>query len=193
LADAKIINIVKDQLKRATVLASNVRKLSELESQDIYLSQLEVIQIIEECKDFILDAFPHKKINISINPEHLEMFIQGNELFNDVIENLLFNSIHHNANDDIEVKISVSKVYKENTRYIKFEFIDNGIGIPDAIKEKVFLRGENETKAKTASGLGLKLVKKIIDLYDGRIWIEDRVKGEYSLGSKLVLLIPESI
>ena len=39
-------------------------------------------------------------------------------------------------------------------------------------------------------GLGLSLVKKIIDLYHGDIWVEDRVKGDYKQGSKFVVLIP---
>ena len=40
-------------------------------------------------------------------------------------------------------------------------------------------------------GLGLALVKKIIDNYNGKIWVEDRVKGDHSKGSNFVLLIPE--
>lgn len=40
-------------------------------------------------------------------------------------------------------------------------------------------------------GLGLALVKKIIDNYNGKIWVEDRVKGDHSKGNNFVLLIPE--
>ena len=38
-------------------------------------------------------------------------------------------------------------------------------------------------------GLGLSLVKKIIDNYGGKIWIEDKVKGDYSKGANVILLI----
>jgi len=40
-------------------------------------------------------------------------------------------------------------------------------------------------------GLGLSLVKKIIESYHGQIWVEDRVKGDSTRGSNFVLLIPE--
>ncbi len=39
-------------------------------------------------------------------------------------------------------------------------------------------------------GIGLTLVKKIIDNYNGEIWVEDRIPGDYSKGSKFCFLIP---
>jgi signal transduction histidine kinase len=39
-------------------------------------------------------------------------------------------------------------------------------------------------------GIGLSLVAKLIRLYDGEIWIENRKKGDYTQGSNFVLLIP---
>ena len=42
------------------------------------------------------------------------------------------------------------------------------------------------------SGIGLSLVSRILEIYNGKIWVEDKVKGEYSQGSKFVVLIPEA-
>ena len=41
-------------------------------------------------------------------------------------------------------------------------------------------------------GLGLSLVKKTIDRYNSKIWVEDRIKGDYSKGSNFIILIPEA-
>ena len=41
-------------------------------------------------------------------------------------------------------------------------------------------------------GLGLSLVKKIIESYHGQIWVEDRFEGDYSKGSNFIVLIPEA-
>ena len=41
-------------------------------------------------------------------------------------------------------------------------------------------------------GIGLSLVKTIIDSYEGKIWVEDKVKGDYTKGSNFILLIPET-
>jgi signal transduction histidine kinase len=39
-------------------------------------------------------------------------------------------------------------------------------------------------------GLGLSLVQKIVSKYNGKIWVEDKVKGEYSKGSNFIILLP---
>ena len=41
-------------------------------------------------------------------------------------------------------------------------------------------------------GVGLSLVKKIIKKYNGKIWVEDKVKGDYTQGSNFIILIPEA-
>ena len=40
-------------------------------------------------------------------------------------------------------------------------------------------------------GLGLSLVYKIVHSFNGKIWVEDRVEGDYTKGSKFIILIPE--
>lgn len=41
-------------------------------------------------------------------------------------------------------------------------------------------------------GFGLSIVKKILKSYNGKIWVENKVEGDYAQGSNFVLLIPES-
>ena len=81
---------------------------------------------------------------------------------------------------------------QEERDYIKIEFKDNGIGISDSRKVSIFERGNRRYQKSRGMGLGLSLVKKVIDLYQGKIWVEDRVKGDYKQGSNFVLLIPLS-
>ena len=40
-------------------------------------------------------------------------------------------------------------------------------------------------------GFGLSLVKKILEGYNGKIWVEDRIQGDYTKGSNFIVLIPE--
>ena len=73
------------------------------------------------------------------------------------------------------------------------QFIDNGIGITDERKPQIFIRGYSEETSIHGMGLGLSLVKKIIESYNGKIWMEDRVKDDYTKGINCLILIPEVI
>ena len=79
----------------------------------------------------------------------------------------------------------------DGTSLDHMEFIDNGVGIEDSRKKIVFQRGYGDEKSIHGMGLGLSLVQKIIDNYNGKIWVEDRVNGDYTKGSNFVILIPE--
>ncbi|KKK40438.1 MAG: Signal transduction histidine kinase, partial [Candidatus Lokiarchaeum sp. GC14_75] len=74
--------------------------------------------------------------------------------------------------------------------YIKIEFKDNGIGISDKRKGWIFKPDSMESKKGKGMGFGLSLVKKILEFYNGKIWVEDRIKGDNSQGSNFVLIIP---
>ncbi|MBY9009367.1 MAG: PAS domain-containing protein [Candidatus Lokiarchaeota archaeon] len=191
--DDPLIDIIKQQLKRGTRLASNVRKLSELEDSKITLEKIDIIKILKRSKKLIVDAFPQKNIQIKFNSDYDTLNILANDLVNEVFENIIINSVHHNINSIVEIEIKVSKEIKKSKRFFKLEFIDNGIGIPDTDKQKVFIRGDFEIENRSGSGLGLKLVKKLVDIYNGKIWIEDKIKGDHSFGCNCILLFPEAI
>ena len=63
----------------------------------------------------------------------------------------------------------------------------------DNRKRIIFEKGFKKEKESKGMGIGLTLVKTIMDSYNGKIWIEDRVKGDYTQGSNFILLIPEVI
>ena len=75
--------------------------------------------------------------------------------------------------------------------YFKIEFSDNGIGVPDDRKKVIFQRGNRELKGTKGMGIGLSLVKKILEIYEGKIWVEDKIEGDYTKGSNFIVLLPE--
>ena len=73
--------------------------------------------------------------------------------------------------------------------YLDVIIDDFGPGIPDDRKDQVLRR--KEARITTASGLGLTLVSDIIHQYHGRVWIEDRVKANSGLGTRVVIRFPK--
>lgn len=120
-----------------------------------------------------------------------KLFVKANDLLIDVFENILINAVKYNERPIVEILIKFSKIKKEGSKFLKMEFIDNGNGISDDQKEIIFERAYRADKSTSGMGLGLSLVKKIISLYNGEIWVEDKVQGDYSKGSNFIIIIPE--
>ena len=186
-----IIKIVIDQINRGANLVSNIRKLSELDETKMSLKRTEICKILKTSVDYIKKSYTDKEINTKVDLVSEQLYIQANELIRDVFENILINAIKHNKSAILEIEVKVSKEVRLGLNYLKIEFQDNGQGVSDLRKEEIFQRGYSKNKTAHGMGLGLSLVKKIMENYKGDIWVEDRVKGDYSKGSKFVLIIPE--
>ena len=188
----ELLDIIREQIKRGTNLVSNVRRLSEIEDQDLALQRREIIVVLKNIIDALIKVYKKREINVRIQNEPKEAYIKANELLPVIFENILINAIRHNRNSLVEILIKFSRVVKDGINFVKLEFIDNGIGILPELKEKIFQRGQVvEKKKKIGLGLGLTLVKKIIGNYNGQIWVEDKVAGDYSKGSNFIIILQE--
>jgi len=67
---------------------------------------------------------------------------------------------------------------------------DHGVGIPDDKKEMIFQRFAPRLAGSRGIGLGLSIVKSIVERYGGRIWVDDRVKDDHSQGALFHVLLP---
>ena len=187
----KIRSII-EQVVRAGKLNENIRKISDLDYKTPIIKPINVARSLENAIKFIKRSYSNKNIKIELEVPKNDLFAQANELLSDVFNNLLENSVIHNKNEIIEILVTLSPEQKDSTKNLKMEFIDNGIGIPDVIKEEIFQRGYKGDRNVRGSGLGLSLLRKILDIYNGFIYVEDKIKGDHEKGSKFVLLIPEA-
>ncbi|MBD3256620.1 MAG: hypothetical protein GF383_16120 [Candidatus Lokiarchaeota archaeon] len=188
----KFLSIANEQVKRGALLNLNVRRLSELENSGTSLNKINVIGILREAVDYIKSSSAEKSLRITLNNEIEEFIIKANGLLRDLFENLMNNSIRHNKNQIVEIIINVSKVNREGLHYVRIEFIDNGVGIREELKSSIFQRLYCNNRGQEGTGLGLCLVQEIVKNYNGKIWVEDRIPGDYKQGSNFVLLLPEA-
>jgi len=188
----EIFKIIKGQIMRGANLVSNVRKLSILDDTESLTQPTEILGFLNKSTSFIYKNFPEREINIKIDTSFKEYHIRANALLLDVFNNLLFNAVKHNKNKIVNILIRSSEVQRQLKNYLKIEFIDNGIGIPDDQKRVIFQSNEQKQNTFSRIGLGLSLVYKIINSFEGQIWIEDKVKGDYTKGSNFVILLQKS-
>jgi len=190
---SNVSDIITSQIMRGARLINNVRKISQLEDSNVFVYSIEICQLLKKTIENLKNNFQQRIINVQFSSLEKKIYLKANELLEDIFENLLINAVRHNGNDEIEIQIKISEVRKKSKNFIKMEFKDNGNGIEDSRKKKIFLRGNKEDKYISGMGLGLSLVTKIIESYNGKIWVEDRVKEDYTKGSNFILLIPEMI
>ena len=189
-----LINIIKDQIIKGTLLVSNVQKLSQIEDgNDIRLKEMDVREFINEAKKYTQESFQERTIKIDEYYFIKKPIILANELLLDVFENILNNAVKYNDSPIVRIQTKISREIENGKKYVKIEFINNGIGVVDKKKEIIFKKGYKKEKGTKGMGFGLTLVKKLIKSYNGKIWVEDNVKGDYTQGSNFVLIIPEVI
>ena len=190
----RIINILNEQTIRGSNLVKNIRTLSDLTEKEFEIKSINLIKIFNISVENIKKNYPNRDVNISIirHDNNGDIYIQANELFLIVIENLFINAIKYNKNPRIEIEVDVSPIKKNNKDYLKIEFKDNGIGVSNQIKKSLFKTVVRKEGKAERRGLSLLLVKNILDSYNAEIWVEDRIIGDPSKGSNFIILIPES-
>jgi PAS domain S-box-containing protein len=184
---------INKSVKNGANLISNVRTLSTLEESQIENQPIEALAILKNTVEITQKNFKDKKVNVELDISHEKIIVQANELIRDVFANIMINAVKHNDNSTVEIMIKVENIEEEGKNFYKFNFLDNGMGVSDDNKEKIFQRGAMEGKSARGMGLGLSLVKKIIDGYNGQIWVEDKEKGNHSKGSNFIILIPQGV
>ncbi len=188
----EIIEIIKRQHIRGEKLVSNVRKLSLLENGEISKCKTDAIKVLNDAINSTSNASIDRTIDIKIDSKNITSLVEANELLIDVFENILLNAIKYNESHSIKILIKITSTYDYGKELLKFEFLDNGIGISDEKKKIIFKKGYLKDKNTKGMGFGLTLVKKIIDSYNGKIWVEDNTLDGRPNGSNFVLLIPKT-
>ncbi len=185
----RLISKPIESLENSSKLIDNVQKLQKVKSGEFALNTVDICEILSRLKDRYSSISDR---NILINFEHTgKCLITANELAGDAFSNLIWNSIKHSdPSKPIIININVSETLENNVKYYLVAVEDNGPGIEDTIKTKLFQRfSRGKTNAK-GSGLGLYLVKTLVESFHGNIKVEDRVPGDYSQGVRFVVALP---
>ncbi len=174
-------------LEESTRLIENVQKMQRIEFHEVKQGAINLSSTIEDVVQTHL-ILPRKQVTINFKPSKNQIVI-ANELLTDVFSNLIGNAIKH-SNDPVVISIIVGKAYEHGREYYKIIVEDDGPGIPDEMKGRLFSRLTRGRTKAVGSGLGLYLVRRLVEDYQGRVWVEDRVAGDYSKGARFVVMLP---
>lgn len=182
------INLVRQSSYRIQRLIGNIIDLTKMESgfYNIKLSKHNVVNVVEDLFMKTEKYSSKKDISIIFDTDNEEIYTYIDRIeIERVMLNLLSNCIKFTPNGG---EIRVNMYDKENEFKIVVE--DNGIGIPEnkigLIFEEFGQADKTLSRNSEGSGIGLSIVKNLIELHDGNI----RVKSKENKGTQFIITIP---
>jgi len=149
-------NLISDILRYAST--SDVAEKTKKVDLNILIKDLHQILSIPE--------------NVSINIVNKLPVIEGDKTkFQQIFQNLIGNAIKFNDKEKGIITIDV----ENHKSFYKFSVSDNGIGIEKKYFDKIFKIFQSLKVEKNSSGIGLSIVKKIVHIYKGEIWLESQL------------------
>ncbi|MCF6268800.1 MAG: HAMP domain-containing histidine kinase [Melioribacteraceae bacterium] len=190
--ESKPLTILKRASARSAQMLDIIKELIDLSHNKsliprVYSDKVKVIEVLINVIQNLLPIAESKNIQLDLNTDNTDYTIVGKESdFEKVFTNIIENAIRY-SKDGGKVTV-LSRVANDNNLQIVVE--DNGIGIPKEDLEKIFDEFYRSKNAKQivnfGTGLGLSLVKQIIDNYSGNISVE----SEVNKGTKIKIIFP---
>jgi len=177
--------------ERTELLSGFVKNLLNLTKKrllhDNEFEKFPLREVIDKVLIPIQALAKDKMIEFTVDVDPVVHMMEGNPfMIEELYSNLLFNAVKYTPS-----KGHVSLIIKDRGDHLESVVSDSGIGIPNEELPKIFdefYRASNVTKAvKAGSGLGLSIVKQIIDIHRGRIW----VNSELGIWTKFTFLLPK--
>ena len=178
-------------------LLNNVLDLARIESNKIHIEQsaVDIKEVFQSCILMFQNDIDEKKQTISITTNLKNPYVYIDEIyFSEIVMNIMSNAIKYTKNDG-HIDCSLYQRIAENKEccYTIFSIQDDGIGMSkEYVKDifEIFSRERNSTQSGVAgSGLGMSIVKKLVDLMDGDIKIDSKL----GKGSRFTVSIPTQI
>ena len=184
----KYLESIKQNAYRLNKLINNIIDLSKIESGffELNLSNNNIVEIVEEIVLSVTIFTDSKGLNIIFDTDVEEKIIACDpEKIERIVLNLISNAIKFSGEGD-EILVSIKNI--EESVQISVE--DNGIGIEGQYLDMIFDRFRQVDKSLSrnaeGTGIGLSLVKSIVELHGGVITVE----SEFGCGSKFTVILP---
>ncbi|MFZ7102052.1 MAG: ATP-binding protein [Peptococcaceae bacterium] len=181
---ADYAEMIIESARQLSTLSGNILIISKLENQEI-VAQKSTFQLDEQIREALLlleTKWSEKDLELELNLRPLTYY--GNEeLLLQVWSNLFSNAIKFTPD-----KGMIMTTLTQSTEWVTIVISDNGIGMTAEVQKHIFEKfyQADKTRYSEGNGLGLTLVKRIIDLCGGKI----QVQSEYGQGTTFVIRLP---
>lgn len=182
----EILEAGRRSINRLLRLVKNLLDLSQIEAGKLQFQkeEIDIRNLVETIVQVYEPEFRRKKLP-------LKREIQGNvgalwgdpDKIEQIINNLLGNALKYTPKGSVTIRLS------GNDKEIRLEIEDTGPGVPECCRIRLFDKFQRiMINKKEGVGLGLSIVKDMVELHQGKIWIE----GEEGKGSAFIVTLPRN-
>lgn len=158
---------IEDVIKKTVEMIDRIKELEGAFSE-LKLKEMDIVKVIEEVM---------KGYNVEWSVKGRAK-VKADEGLYTIIDNLVQNAIKHGKSKKIEFYVN------DLEEFVEIRVVDYGVGIPDEIKDRIFDEGFSTS---SDTGLGLFIVKKLVERYNGSISVTDNEPS----GTVFVIKIPK--
>ncbi|MCS7247869.1 MAG: GAF domain-containing protein [Anaerolineales bacterium] len=184
----RFLEIIRSNTERLAALVGDLLDISRIEAGKVGLSlqPLNMIDLARRSLAEIRDRSvrENKPMRFELSAEEPLPFVQGDpDRVMQILDNLLENAyLYSDPGRTVRVHL-----HSQDT-VVQVDVIDQGVGVPPALQERIFerfYRGENPYVLATyGTGLGLSIVKRLVEMHGGKIWVQSSgIEGEGSVFS----------
>jgi len=183
----KYINNAKNQVERINRLFKDLKTLQRYDSDEQFIQkeEFDISDITKRIEDWYHEKASAKGIQFYVTQTPVNVYADKSKI-EQVFENLVSNAVKYSQAETIELK------YKKENGKLRIEVCDDGVGIPSEHLPRLFDRFYRTDKARSrdkgGTGLGLAVVKGIINAHDSDI----KVESEVGKGTKFIFYLPMS-
>ncbi len=157
------LNLIRNNVEKMDALISGILEYSTISKSEIELYQIDLKHLVGE-----LISTMHIPQNFKINVKTLPQIKGDKSRITQLFQNLIDNAVKYNNKEEGVVEVGS----KDKNTFWEFYVKDNGIGIEKQYHSKIFNTFEKLENNVGSSGIGLSIVKKIVEIYGGKVWLE---------------------
>ncbi|APQ18359.1 PAS domain-containing sensor histidine kinase [Maribacter hydrothermalis] len=163
------LELMQEKVASMDKLIQGILEYSTANNSALSDSKIDLNTIISDIRETI---YIPEHVDLVV-PKQLPSIMADRTKLYQVFQNIIGNAVVH-----IERDVGIVEVlFKDLGEYWQFTISDNGVGIPEEYHKKIFEIFQSIGNNERSTGIGLSIVKKIVDRYHGDVWV-DSVVGE---------------
>jgi light-regulated signal transduction histidine kinase (bacteriophytochrome) len=161
------IDLIRNNVEKMDTLINGILDYSTIAKNQTEFYEVDTNKLVEDIITMML-----LPAHISIKKSSVLPGVIGDKhRLQQLFQNLIDNAIKYNDKEIALIEIG----YEDENDFWKFYVKDNGKGIEDAFFDKIFKTFQKLENNPESSGIGLSIVKKIVNLYGGKIWVKSKI------------------